>query len=190
MPRNNSTAWNIADPITAARLNQINADVDDLYSTGSDRLKVWALPGLDVEIWAGNYRVGSAEGIFAGTTETLTNNATNYISLTGAGIIDISISWWNTNYLRLAKVITLSGVIISVENWRPDGVGWVLGGGGFKNITSTTYTNWQLTSFIWDGVSYTLTYTITGSLSIITNGANTWSVSYDSFWNFSWLIES
>jgi len=53
----------------------------------------------------------------------VTNNATNYVMLTGAGVINISTSGWNTNYLRLAKVIAASGVITSVEVWRPDGVG-------------------------------------------------------------------
>ncbi len=191
MPRNNSTTWNIADPITAVRLNEINADVDDLYSTGSDRLKVWALPGLDVQIWAWNYRIGSSEGIFAGSTEIMTDDTINYISLTWSGIINISTSGWNTNYLRLAKVITAAGIITSVENWRPDGVGWVLGGwGGFKNISSTFYTAGKLTSFIWDGVTYTLTYTANGGIETITNGANTWTASYDSSWNFTGLVES
>lgn len=190
MPRNNSTTWNIADPITAARLNKTNDDLDDIYETWSDRLKVWALPGLDVEIWAWNYRIGSSEGIFAGSIETLANNVTSYISLTGAGLVDISTSGWNTNYLRLAKVITLAGVITSVENWRPDGVGWVLGGWGFKNISSTVYTAGKLTSFDGDGVTYTLTYTANGEIATITNGANTWTASYDSSWNFTGLVES
>lgn len=31
MQRENSTNWNIADPITAARLNDINADFDAIF---------------------------------------------------------------------------------------------------------------------------------------------------------------
>lgn len=190
MPRKNSTAWSVADPITAVRLNEINADVDDLYSTGSDRLKVWATTGLNIQIWAGNYRIGSAEGVYAGGTTAVTNNATNYVMLTGAGTLNISTSGWNTNYLRLAKVIAAAGAITSIEVWRPDAVGWVLGGWGFKNITLTTYTNWQLTSFVWDGVTYTLTYTVSGAIKTITNGANTWTASYNSSGNFIGLVES
>ena len=40
MPRTNSTPWNIADPVEAARLNDFNEDIDNLYAEGDDRLKV------------------------------------------------------------------------------------------------------------------------------------------------------
>ena len=32
MQRTNTTTWNVADPITAARLNWINADLDKLFA--------------------------------------------------------------------------------------------------------------------------------------------------------------
>jgi len=61
MPRLYSTPWTVGDAITASRMNQINSDIDNIYSTGSDRLKVYAATGLDVNIGAGTYRVGSSE---------------------------------------------------------------------------------------------------------------------------------
>jgi len=40
MPRQNSSTWNIADPITSTRLNDINQDIDDIYENGDDRLRI------------------------------------------------------------------------------------------------------------------------------------------------------
>ena len=60
MPRKNSTSWSVGNPVTAARQNAINSDLDDLYALGSDRLKVYRIstdPALQVTIGAGNYRV-------------------------------------------------------------------------------------------------------------------------------------
>lgn len=57
MPRTNSTNWSTGDQISATRLQQINAELDDIYSNGSDRLKVYADTGLDILIGAGIYRV-------------------------------------------------------------------------------------------------------------------------------------
>ena len=69
MPRLNSTTWAAGETVSAARLQAFNTDIDDLYSKGDDRLKVYKLttdPALMVRIGAGNWRVGSAEGQYAG----------------------------------------------------------------------------------------------------------------------------
>jgi hypothetical protein len=42
-------------------MNQINSDLDDLYSKGSDRMKVYDGGGLNITIGAGTFRVGSTE---------------------------------------------------------------------------------------------------------------------------------
>lgn len=60
MPRQNSTSWVPNDPITSARLEDFNQDIDDLYANGSDHLKVYRLaadPALQVTIGPGTYRV-------------------------------------------------------------------------------------------------------------------------------------
>lgn len=60
MPRKNSTAWAPGNPVLATRLEAINTDIDDLYATGSDHLKVYRLaadPALQVTIGSGTYRV-------------------------------------------------------------------------------------------------------------------------------------
>ena len=183
MSRKNSQTWNIADPIEAARLNHFNEDLDDLYAVGDDRLKIKSEGGLDISIFPGNWRVGSAEGYYNPTSDgdspyTLTDNAVNYIMMTGAGEIFIS-NAWNANHARIAKVTTASGAITQIENWRPDLLGGVLGGGGFTSITSCVYDILgQLTSFIGNDINYTLTYS-NSRLSTVSNGSTTWTINYD-----------
>lgn len=150
MPRLNSTTWSVGNAITATRMNQINSDIDDLYSKGSDRLKVYVATGLNVTIGAGTYRVGSTEGNYAGGTVAMTNNATNYVQIDSSGVIQVSTSAWNSNYTRLAIVVTVSGAVTSVTLWRNDAIGGVMGASGFKNISATTYTNGLLTAFTAD----------------------------------------
>lgn len=190
MPRQNSLNWSAADQISATRLNDLNEDLDDVYATWTDRLKVWHVTGLQIQIGAWSYRVWSVEWIYAWWFETLDDDTISYISLTGGWLIDVSTVGWDANFLRLAKVTTVWGTVTTVQLWRPDGVGGILGGGWFKEITSCVYTEWFLTSFDWDGVTYTLTYTTSGSLETITNGVNVWTITYDSLWNLSWLSEA
>jgi len=124
MPRNNSTNWSTGDNISATRLQQINADLDNLYSEGSDRLKVYASTGLDIIIGAGVYKVWSNEWQYAGGTETVTDDETNYIMIDNAGVIQQSIVTWNADYAKLAVVIAAWWVITSVVWWRNDIIGW------------------------------------------------------------------
>jgi len=190
MPRNNSTNWSTGDNISATRLQQINADLDNLYSTGSDRLKVYASTGLNILIGAWNFRVGSTEWIYAGGTVAMTNNATNYVMIDSSGTIQVSTSAWNANYTRLAVVTTVSGAITSIVVWRVDAIGWVLWGGWFKNISATTYTQGLLTQFTADWTVYNLTYNSRWQVLTMTNGVNTWTITYNSLWVITWTAES
>jgi hypothetical protein len=59
MPRT-SKSWTSGDPATAVEFNKIRDDLDDLYSKGSDRLKLYKLStdgALVVRVGAGTYRV-------------------------------------------------------------------------------------------------------------------------------------
>ncbi len=52
------------DTITAALMNALNADIDDLYENGSDRLRIHeAASGtpLRIDIGPGQYYVGSTQ---------------------------------------------------------------------------------------------------------------------------------
>lgn len=178
MPRKNSTAWSVGNWITAARLNAFNADIDDIYSTGSDRMKVYRLttdPDFQVTIGAGNYRVGSAEWQYAGGNVTVGASTTTYIMLNSAGSIVTSTSGWNWQNAKLAIVVSNASAITSITIWRNDLVGGELGAAGFQNITSTTYTWRKLTAFTADGVNFTVNYE-RWVLKSISNWSNTWTV--------------
>lgn len=87
----------------SVRLNQFNSDLDDLYALGSDRLKLYQLPGdgLLVRIGAGNWRVGDNEGTYSGGTFTVSDNVTTYVMLDNAGAFQYSTVGWNSNYARI-----------------------------------------------------------------------------------------
>lgn len=129
MPRSNSTTWSAWNAITSARLESINTDLDDLYSKGSDRFKVWISSGLTVNIGAGAWRIWALSGVYAGGTSVMTGSATNYVMISSAGTITVSTSAWDDANARIAKVITWVSTVTSIEIWRPDLVGWVLWGG-------------------------------------------------------------
>ena len=60
MPRKNSSNRSISDQLTALRLQNMNEDIDDIYSDGDDRLKVFeaiSLTALKIDIGEGNYLV-------------------------------------------------------------------------------------------------------------------------------------
>lgn len=95
MPRKNSTAWAPGNPVLATRLDDFNEDLDDIYTTGTDHLKVYRLaahPALQVTIGPGTYRVGNAEGQYAGGTLTVGVSVTTYIMVNSAGAIQTSTS--------------------------------------------------------------------------------------------------
>ena len=131
MPRKNSTSWSVGNPVTAARQNAINSDLDDLYALGSDRLKVYRIstdPALQVTIGAGNYRVWSTEWVYAGGTLTVANNVTTYIMLDGSGTIVSNTSWYLWANIRLATVVSSGGVITSITLFKNDAFGGDSGG--------------------------------------------------------------
>lgn len=124
MPRTNSQNWSNSDPISATRLQNINQDLDDIYANWTDRLKVWVVSWLQIEIWKWVYKVWTNEWQYSGWTATMTNNATNYIMIDGTWTIQQSTVNWNSDYAKLAIVIASGWNITSVENWKNDVIGW------------------------------------------------------------------
>lgn len=187
MPRQNSTDWSPNNPITAARLQDINEDIDDLYATGSDHLKLHRLawdPALQVRIGPGTFRVWTVEGQYAGGTVTVSPSVTTYIMINSAGAIITSTSGWNGQNAKLAVVVSGASTITSITDWRSQVVWWELWAAGFQNITSTTYSNGVLSSFIADGVTFTITYYRWRRVASVSNGVNTWTINY-SGWRIS-----
>lgn len=129
MPRKTPT-WVVGDPLSATKVNKINEDLDDLYALWNDRLRVMraaSLTALKIDIWAGNFIVGSVIGQYAGWVDiSVTNNATNYVMLKEDGTIQISTTAWNPLYLRLWVVTTSAGAITSIVDHRADVLGWPL----------------------------------------------------------------
>lgn len=131
MPRQNSTSWASWEAVAASRLNDFNEDIDDLYATGSDHLKVYHLaaqPALQVTIGPGTYRVWGTEWQYAGGTLTVGASVTTYIMIDTTGTIQTSTSAWNSLYTRLAVVVSGASTITSITDWRNKVVGGVLWG--------------------------------------------------------------
>lgn len=192
MPRVNSQNRSIGDKITAVRLQNINQDLDDLYANWDDRLKVFVVDWLEVEIAPGNYRVGNDEWVFVGDTVILDDDTVSYIMLNSGWEIQVSTTAWDVNFARLAKVTTLDWNVTDIEIRKQDVVWGQLGGSaGFKNVSWMVYnTKQQLTEFVADWTTYTLTYNPNWTINTISNGALIWTMSYDSIWNLSGTVES
>lgn len=79
---------------------------------------VAATSGLTYGYLGGIVITGGALTKVAGGTIALTNNATNYVERTGAGVVSVNTSGWTSGKYAMAKVVTASGAITSVEDWR------------------------------------------------------------------------
>lgn len=138
MPRRNSADWSVNDNVSAVHLHDINEDLDDLYSKGSDRLRVvTAASGIaaKIDVGAGAYRVGDTEGIYAGGTNiSVTLSATNYVQIDAAGTIQINTSAWNSAYAKLAIVVCNGSGITSITQYKIDAIGGSLAGAVAVNI--------------------------------------------------------
>jgi hypothetical protein len=140
MPRTQSADWSVDDDISAVHLQEMNEDMDDLYSQGSDRLRVVrAASGVaaKIDIGAGAFRVADTHGTYAGGTDiAVTLSQTNYVQIDAAGAIQINTSAWNASYARLAIVVCNGSGITSITLWKTDAVGGLLAG----SVTVNTQT--------------------------------------------------
>lgn len=66
------------------------------------------------------YDLGGTKGVFAGaTTQPVTNNTTNYVYLDDLAVLQINTSGYPVSaHIRLARVITSTGVIIKIIDER------------------------------------------------------------------------
>ena len=188
-----SFSFDIGDTLSAyidkEHFTQISPSINDLMNNWNDRLRVKPTWWLDIEITNWNVRVWSQEYFFIWWTATLTNNATNYVMLDWAWIIQIDTTWRNQQYVKIATIITSWWEITSIHQWKMDTVGWQMWWAAwFKNITSTVYTKWLLTQFIADGEQYDLTYQ-NGRVKTITSGEKTYTMTYR-LGRLVWTVES
>lgn len=129
MPRKNSTSWSVGNAVQAARLNALNADLDDLYVNGSDRLKIYQNTGdgLLVRIAAGIWRVWDIEWTYAGWTVTVTNTATNYIMINNTWTIIVNTTGYISSNTRLWRAIASGGTCTIIVD-KTDAIGGPLSG--------------------------------------------------------------
>jgi hypothetical protein len=149
MPRQHSSTWNTGDNVSASRLQDINEDLDDIYSLGNDRGRIWeAASGtpLMIDIAPFNWRVGTTTGQFGGDTDiALTDDATNYVEIKSDNTIAINTTTWTTANGRLGTVTCVGGEITAISIWKPDVVGGELGSSTLVNV-ETLSGNKTLTS--------------------------------------------
>ncbi len=140
MPRINSTTWSVNDAITAARLQNFNQDIDDIYTLGTDRGRIRtaaSLTALRIDIAAFAWRVGSTSGQYAGGVDiVVTNTATNYVEIDATGTIVINTSGWVTANGRLGTVTCSGGVVTAISIWKVDVIGGTLGTSTLVNVSS------------------------------------------------------
>ena len=145
--------------ITKEIILQAHSAIIDLYENGNDRVFCKSTWWLGIEITSGNVRVGSEEFFYEWGTATLNNNATNYIMLDWAWVIEIRTDWRDQQKVKIATATTSNWNIVDLKQRRMDAIWWVLGGAAwFKNISNTIYSNWNLIQFIADWEEFNLTY--------------------------------
>jgi len=128
-------------------LDALGTRIDGVSATGYGDLYVTDAGVLDVDIASGKfYNIGTGVLVsYAGTTgETLTDDATNYIELTNAGVLSINTSAFTAGNTPLAEVICTSGDITTLNDKR----GLVTGGlytPNTKDWTELTVTTGEAT---------------------------------------------
>lgn len=85
------------------------------------QLAVALVAPLAVSVAAGYYEIGGVRGQYAGVGSiAVTDNATNYVFLNGAGALVINTTGFpGGTHLRLAQVFTSGGVILNTIDVRP-----------------------------------------------------------------------
>ena len=144
MPRKNSQNRSISDQITAARLQEINEDLDDIYTNGDDIGRVsLALSGtpLKVDIGAFPYQVHGTYWLYVWTTElSIPDDTTTYVNVNNTGTISLD-AGLDSDKALLAIVVTAGGVITSLVNYKASVFGGYAGTGDVVGPASSTTDN-------------------------------------------------
>jgi len=134
-----------------------------------------ACSGLTWGYYGGRHYNGSAVVHINNGTLSLTNNATNYIEATTAGVVSSNTSGFTAGRIKIAKVVTLSGAVSTYEDHRtfsiPGGPLAVSGTLGSPRVDAHTYASTvTLDASAYDVFELTLTGNITITLSGGTDG--------------------
>lgn len=176
--------------IDKEHFTQIGKSINDLMDNWNDRLYTTWTWWLNISVTEWNARVWTSEIYFPWWTATLTDNATNYVMLTGASQITIDTTGWNTDFAKLALITTSWWQITSLVRWKMDTVGWVMSSKAwFRNVSNCVYNaRWELTQFVADSVTYNLTYE-RWALKTVSFGQTTYTMTYSNG-RLVWVVES
>jgi hypothetical protein len=77
-----------------------------------------ATTGLTWGYYGAKVYIDGVRTAVANDTVALTNNTTNYVESTRAGVVSRNVSAWSANQLPLYKIVTSGGVVSSYEDHR------------------------------------------------------------------------
>lgn len=124
-----------AEAAAIAHANTIRVGVSDEW--GQDPATT---DGLDYGYRAGRaFSSAGALGLVAGGTIALTDDATNYVERTLAGVVSANTVGFTTGQLSMAKVVVADGEVASVEDWRHGLRGYFPYRTGEENVVDPSY---------------------------------------------------
>ena len=129
--------------------------VDITSILGESHLLTTATGGLNVNIYAGNYRLNGDVTYYSGASEVAVNdNTTNYLYFTSAGLQISESGFPTTPHIPTAEVVTSGGSIIAVHDRRIlQHYDEATGGGGSGSGTVQRYyhPSYEGVSYVGDG---------------------------------------
>ena len=191
MPRINYINVSDSDQLTPQVMNSIGADMDVLFSQGSDRGRVYLAVSeiaLKVDVGTFAYNISGVQGVSSGATNlAVANHATipvlSYVQVNSGGTIESVTDGWDDEQGRLAIVTAVAGAITSIVNYKADVVGGAMGGGGgFDTLADPVYNKiGKLASVTLDEIEWTYSYDSNGIIKSRTNGSVTYNYVTDAY---------
>lgn len=137
-----SYAFSADDTISAyidkEHFDKIDDSINDIYDNWVNKLRTEVISWLQIKVNAWPVLVWSSYYDFEWWNLTLTDNATNYIEIDEDGFLVSNTTSWTLENTKIAKVITSSGVITSIEDWRLGTVWGKIWGTDIHELTEKT----------------------------------------------------
>lgn len=183
-----SNLTTIIDQISTSQANK-ESKVNALIDAASPGM-IWgrhdsATAGLTWGVYGGNFDIAGTPTQIANQTIALTNNATNYLYVTSAGVLTKVTSapagWPGplaAGAVALYVVTTVSSVVTNYVDWR-EGIGrtgatgatGAAGSNGSNGSNGTNGTNWSVSVNAQTGTTYTLVSGDNGVVVTLSNAS-------------------